>query len=134
MSTRIEAYKFVVTWEGDPIAGLETTQLKIKPNFEEELLKANEGEAAKTLKDFTTEVVISGKTYDGSAGEATFETFRELYSGGTEGTMVYGDPAGETVTSEAKVVAYNEDSESLPVGTWSATLRAVKGTEVFSND
>jgi len=132
MSTRTQAYKFVVTLNGDAIAGLETTQLKITPNFEEELIKSNLGNPAKTLKDFDVELVCGCKTYNQS-GDEDFETIRAYSAAGAEHDFSYTDGT-ETITGKCKVVDHSENTDSLATGTWNVTLKAVKGTVVFSNE
>lgn len=133
MSARTEAYKFILTIDGDNVSGLETTQLKITPNFEEELLKANSGNPAKTLKDFDLEVSIGCKTYTNS-GDQDFQTLRELAAAGTEKDFVYGNPAGATISGHCKVIDHSENTASVETGTWNGTIKAVKGTVVFSNE
>jgi hypothetical protein len=133
MSTRKQAYKFVLTIDGKDIAGLETTQLKITPTFEEELLKESLGNPAKTLKDYDVEISIGCKAYNNS-GDEDFETLRVLASAGTEKPFVYGDPSGATISGTCKVIDHSEDSDSLTTGTWKGSIKAVKGTVDFSND
>jgi hypothetical protein len=133
MSERTQAYKFALTIDAHAVSGLETTQLKITPNFEEELLKANSGNPAKTLKDFDTEVAIGCKAYRNS-GDEDFETMRVYGAQGTQHAFVYGDPAGYTVTGYCKVIDHSENTDSLNTGTWNGTIKAIKGTVHFSNE
>jgi hypothetical protein len=133
MSERTQAYKFVLTLNSKVISGLETTQLKITPNFEEELLKANSGNPAKTLKDYDVEISIGCKAYT-NTGDEDFETLRAYSAAGAEHDFVYGDPAGETISGHCKVIDHSENTDSLNTGTWNGSVKAVKGTVVFSNE
>jgi hypothetical protein len=135
LGTRIKGYWFVLQLEEQLIRGLETTGLKIKPNFEETILKEMAGAAEEEMVDFDTEMPFSGKTYqkDGSESWEDFETLRELAFAGTNLAFVYGNMEdGETISGTGVITDFGEDANSKDTGTFSGTFTADKGSISFS--
>jgi hypothetical protein len=120
------------------IKGLETAGLKIKPNFEQILLKADAGVPVDDFVDFDADMPFGGKTIEMDSAESTthedFETIRVAASTGATVTFVYGRTAtGEKqVTGSAKITDYSEDSASAKkLASFSGNLKAIKGTVTF---
>ena len=63
-ATKVRGYMLSIKWGAKLIKGLETSGLKIKPNFEEILLKANNGVPTEELIDYDVELTFGGKTYE----------------------------------------------------------------------
>ena len=125
-------------WGTKLIKGLETTGLKIKPNFEEVLLKANAGVPTNDFIDFDVDMSFAGKTYerDGVTEAAThedYETLREACTLGAEVAFVYGRMVtGEKIVSGiGQLVDYSEDGNSKDTGSFSGSIKAKKGSVVF---
>jgi hypothetical protein len=136
--TRVFQYQLTIKYGTKLIKGLKTTGLKIKPNYEEILLKEQAGNPEEELIDFDTEMSIAGDTWEKAAGEASthedFETLREASSTGVSVAFVYGRmSAGEKIVSgNAKLQDWSEDAGSeKKAGSWSGSLKAVKGTVIF---
>ena len=93
-TTRIKGYMLTLKWGGKFIKGLETTGLKVKPNFEETLLKENAGNPVKEFTDYDGDLTFAGKTYirDGteSGTNEDFQTLREASSLGAQVAFIYG--------------------------------------------
>ena len=125
-------------WGGKLIKGLETSGLKIKPNFEEILLKANNGVPTSEIIDFDVDMSFAGKTYEMDAGESVtnedYETLRVAASQGAEVAFVYGRfVAGEKiVTGIGQLVDYSEDGNSKDTGSFSGSIKAKKGSVAFT--
>ena len=117
------------------IRGLETTGLKIKPNYEETILKENAGSAVDEFVDFDTDLTFGGKTYEKDGAEAyeDFETLREAAFGGAEVDFVYGRfEDGEKIVSGSGVFTdFSEEANSKDTGTFSGSIKATKGSVVF---
>lgn len=133
--TRVYAYLLSIKWGTKLIKGLETTGLKMKPNFEEILLKAQEGVPVKDFIDFDTTMSISGKAITGlDATHDDYETLREACAVGASVAFVYGRfVAGEKIVSGTAVLMdWSEDagSEKKMAG-WSGSLEADKGSVIF---
>lgn len=136
LGTRIKGYMLNLQVDNKLIRGLETAGLKIKPNFEETILKEMNGTAEEELTDFDTEMSFAGKTYqkDGSESWEDFETLRELAFAGTNIAFVYGNiDSGETVSGTGVITDFGEDANSKDTGTFSGTFTADKGSVTFSN-
>jgi hypothetical protein len=127
MSTKVLGYTLTLKWNGKFITGLETTGLKIKPNFDEILLKADAGVPVKELIDYDTNMSFAGKTFN-NTGDEDFETLREAAAAGTPVAFIYGDQAGYTVSGNGIIEDFSEDANSKDIGTFSGSIRAVKGT------
>lgn len=133
---KVEAYRLTIKWGTKLITGLETTGLKIKPNFEDILLKANEGSVTKEFVDFDTSMSIAGRTYGVVANEENFESLRVASALGTQVAFIYGrfTQGNQQVTGYAVMSDWSEDagSEKKP-GSWSGSLEAIKGSVGFGN-
>jgi hypothetical protein len=135
--TKVKGYMLNIKWGTKLIKGLETSGLKIKPNFEEVLLKGNQGMPVLEIIDFDMDVSYSGKTYERGSGESAthedFETLREATSLGGEVSFIYGTliPEGKFVTGMAQLTDYSEDGNSKDTGSFSGSFKAKKGTVVF---
>lgn len=136
--TRVFQYQLTIKYGTKLIKGLKTTGLKIKPNYEEILLKEQEGDPEEELIDYDTEMSIAGDTWEKAASEAAthedFETLREASASGVSVAFVYGRMSnGEKIVSgNAKLQDWSEDAGSeKKAGSWSGSMKAVKGTVVF---
>jgi len=139
VGTKIYGYQLTIKYGTKLIKGLKTVGLKIKPNFEEILLKEQEGVAIDEFVDFDTEMSIAGDTWEKDVTEATshedYETLREASMLGAEVAFVYGRmTAGEKIISGyAKLTDWSEDGGSeKKAGTWSGSLKARKGSVTAS--
>jgi hypothetical protein len=136
-ATKVKGYMLNIKWGTKLIKGLETSGLKIKPNFEEVLLKGNQGIPVEEIIDFDMDVSYSGKTYERDSGESTthedFETLREATSLGAEVAFVYGRfVSGEKIVSGmAQLTDYSEDGNSKDTGAFSGSFKAKKGSITF---
>lgn len=138
MADKKQEYKISIKVGGKLIAGHIENGLSLKANFEEILLKANNGAATDEFIDFDTEISVSGKTYERGAGETAthedFVTLKSALASGTAVTFVYGEfTAGEGITSGTAVITeFNEKAgASKAAATWDLKLKATKGTVVF---
>lgn len=137
-ATNVYGYLLTLKIGTKIIKGLETTGLKIKPNFEEILLKENAGVPTDDFIDYDTEMTFAGKTIERDSGESTthedFETIRVAAAAGSQVAFVYG----RTVQGEQQVAGYgfitdySEDggSEKKLAG-FSGALKAKKGSVQF---
>jgi hypothetical protein len=137
-ATNVYGYLLTLKIGTKIIKGLETTGLKIKPNFEEILLKENAGVPTDDFIDYDTEMSFAGKTIERDSGESSthedFETIRVAAAGGSSVTFIYGRTVvGEKqVTGTAYITDYSEDAGSEKKhGGFSGSLKAVKGTVTF---
>jgi hypothetical protein len=132
LGERIKGYRLNIQIGDNSIRGLETAGLKIKPNFEETILKEMNGSAEEELTDFDTQLTFAGKCYqkDGAEAWEDFETLRELAFAGTNVSFTYGIiEAGESVITGTGVITdISEDANSKDTGTFSGTLDADKGS------
>lgn len=131
---KVEQYRLTIKWGTKLITGLETTGLKVKPNHEDVLLKANAGNPAKEFVDYDTSMSISGKTYDPGSGEENFETLRHAATVGAQVAFIYGRfvQGNQQVSGYAIISDYSEDAGSeKKAGSFSASLEAVKGSVSF---
>jgi hypothetical protein len=138
-TTRIIGYTLNLKYGGKLIKGLETTGLKLKANFEEILLKADQGVPNQELVDYDTDMSFSGKTYErDQVAEASthedFETLREAATIGAEVAFVYGIfTTGKKIVSGTGIITdYSEDGTTKDTGTFSGTITAKKGTVTFT--
>jgi hypothetical protein len=136
--TNVYGYLLSVKWGTKLIVGLETTGLKIKPNFDEVLLKANAGVPTDDFIDFDAEMSIAGKAIERDSGETAtyedYETLREATAAGAEVAFVYGRfISGEKIVSgTATLRDWSEDAGSKKEkATWSGSMKAKKGTVTF---
>lgn len=134
-ATRVKGFMLNLKIGTKLIRGLETTGLKIKPNFEEVQLKEYAGAAVEELVDFDTDFSFSGKTYEKDGVEAweDFETLREAAFAGAEVDFVYGRfTAGEKIVTGSGVFSdFSEEGNSKDTGTFSGSIKATKGTVDF---
>jgi hypothetical protein len=136
-TTRIKGYELTLKWGGKFIKGLETTGLKVKPNFEETLLKENEGNPVKEFTDYDGDLSFSGKTYirDGSETSTNedFETLRRASALGAQVAFIYGrfSTGAKRVAGYGKITDYGEDANSKDTGTFSGTIKIKKGSVTF---
>ena len=136
-ATKVRGYMLNIKWGTKLIKGLETTGLKIKPNYEEILLKANNGVPTDELVDYDVELTFGGKTYERDGTESTthedFETLREAAAAGAEIAFVYGrfSTGEKTVIGTGQIVDFSEDANSKDTGTFSGSIKAKKGTVTF---
>jgi hypothetical protein len=138
VGTKVYGYLLTIKWGTKIIKGLKTTGLKIKPNFEEILLKEQAGVPVDDFIDYDVDMSIAGDTWEKDTSEASthedFETLREAASVGASVAFVYGRMvAGEKIVSgNAKLTDWSEDggSEKKP-GSWSGSMKAVKGSVTF---
>jgi hypothetical protein len=133
--TKVYQYALTVKWGNKLIKGLETTGFKNKPNFDDVLLKENEGSTSKEFVDCDTELSIGGKTLqrDGtiSASVEDFETLRIASSVGAQVAFVYGrmTAGAQQVTGYGYLTDWGEDAGSeKKMGNWTGTITARKGT------
>lgn len=138
MADKKQAYRISILIGTRIFAGQTENGLSIKPNFEEVLLKANNGDAQEEFVDFDTEMNVSGLTYEKGSTEAAshydYSDLRALASSGGTVAFVYGEmAAGEAIVSgNAKVAEFSEtEGSGKNAGNWSVKLRGVKGTIVF---
>lgn len=131
---KVEQYRLTIKWGTKLITGLETTGLKIKPNHEDVLLKANAGNPAKEFVDSDLSMSLSGKTYDPATGEENFETMRHAAFLGAQVAFIYGRfvQGNQQISGYAILSDYSEDagSEKKP-GTFSLNADAIKGSVSF---
>jgi hypothetical protein len=135
LGERIKGYRLNIQVGDNKIRGLETAGLKIKPNFEETILKEMNGSAEEELTDFDTQLTFGGKTYqkDGSESWEDFETLRELAFAGTNIEFTYGilEEGGDVVTGTGVITDFGEDANSKDTGSFSGTIDADKGSVEF---
>jgi hypothetical protein len=136
-TTRIKGYMLTLTWGGKYIKGLETTGLKVKPNFEETLLKEHAGSPVKEFTDYEGDLTFSGKAIIRDGTETgTNEDFQTLRAAGAQGAQVafiYGRFASgeKRVAGSGKISDFSEDSNSKDLATFSGTIKVQKGTVTF---
>lgn len=131
---KVEQYKLTIKWGTKLITGLETTGLKIKGNFEDILLKANEGAVTKEFEDADLSMGIGGKTYDKIETEENFESLRHASFLGSQVAFIYGRfvQGNQQVSGYAVIPDWSEDAGSeKKAGTWSGTMEAIKGSVSF---
>lgn len=137
-ATNVYGYLLTLKIGGKIIKGLETSGLKIKPNFEEILLKEDAGVPTDDFIDYNTEMSFAGKTIERDTGEQSthedFETIRVAASQGSQVAFVYGRTVqGEKqVTGYGFITDYSEDAGSeKKLAGFSGALKAKKGTVTF---
>jgi hypothetical protein len=133
---KVQQYQLTIKWGAKLITGLETTGFKIKPNFEDILLKSNSGNPTKEFVDFDTTMSIAGKTYGVVSNEENFETMRYAASLGVQVAFIYGrfTQGNQQVSGYAILNDWSEDSGSdKKAGNWSGSLEAIKGSVSFGN-
>lgn len=130
--TKVYGYLLSFKWGTKLIVGLETTGLKMKANFEETLLKENNGVPVDDFIDFDTDLTFSGKAIEkDSAANEDFETLRDALIAGAEVSFTYGRfVTGEKiVTGTCTLRDWSEDAGSKKeLATWSGSAKAKKGT------
>lgn len=126
-----------IKWGTKLIRGLETSGLKVKPNFEDISLKENSGSDVQEFVDYDMSLTLSGKTYERDSGEGSsyedFETLRAAIAAGAQVAFVYGRfVSGEKIASGIGVLTdYSEDGNSKDTGTFSASIQVIKGSVTF---
>jgi hypothetical protein len=132
LGERIKGYRLNIQIGDNMIRGLETAGLKVKPNYEETILKEMNGSAEEELVDVDHQLTFAGKTYqkDGAETWEDFETLRELAFAGTNIAFTYGIlEAGESVITGTGVITdISEDANSKDTGSFSGTIDADKGS------
>jgi hypothetical protein len=135
IGTRIKGYQLNLKIGDNYIRGIETTGLKIKPNFEETILKEMNGSALEEFVDFDLQLSIAGKAYEKDGAEAweDFETLRETAHAGTNISFVYGrfEEGGRIISGTGVITDNGEDSNSKDTATFSGTIDADKGSVEF---
>jgi hypothetical protein len=130
--TKIYQYQLTVKYGTKLVKGLETTGFSNKPNFDEILLKENEGSTSLEFVDCDTEISIAGKTLaSDKATTEDFETLRIASNAGAQVAFVYGrmTQGAQQVTGYGWLVDWKEDAGSeKKMGSWSGSIRARKGT------
>jgi hypothetical protein len=136
---KVHGYMLTIKVGTKLIKGLETTGLKIKPNFEATLLKEDAGNEVDEFIDYDADMSISGKTVqmDSSAGSTheDFETLRESSTLGEEVTFVYGRmTTGAAIWSGTGTIRdWSEDAGSeRKLASWSGSIKLKKGSATFS--
>lgn len=133
--TKVYGYLLSLKVGGKLIVGLETTGLKLKPNFEEIFLKENAGTPSYDFIDYDTEFTFSGKCIEkDSVSNEDFETLREAAAAGATVAFVYGRfIAGEKIVSGNCIITdWSEDAGSKKeLASWSGSAKAIKGTVTF---
>lgn len=128
--TKIYSYMLNLLVGGKIIKGLVTSGLQIKPNFEELILKEDEGVAQKEIKDSELELPFSGKTIERDILEILthedFETLRAASLAGTEIVFSYGShDTGRITVGSGRLTSFGETAGSEKVlGDFSGTLSA----------
>ena len=136
--TKVKGYNLNLKWGTKLIRGLVTTGLKVKPNYEEILLKSSSGVPTDEIIDFDVELSFSGQTYERDSTETStyedFETLREAASVGAEVAFVYGRfSSGEKiVTGTGQIQEYSEEGNAKDTGSFSGSIKAKKGTVGFT--
>lgn len=139
MATKVKGYELTVKIGTKLITGLVTTGMKMKPNFEEVLLKEYAGNAVEEFVDCDLEFTGSGQTYLATQGEqathSDYEDLREIAPAGTALAFAYGRfVAGSRICSgTGKITDYSEDANSKDTGTYSFTIKAQKGSWSFAD-
>ena len=124
-------------WGGKIIKGLETTGFKVKPNYEEILLKEHAGNPAQEYLDTDADLTFSGKAYERDGTESSthedFETLRQAASVGAEVVFIYGrfTTGKKRVTGTGKITDYSEEGNSKDTATFSGSIKVKKGTVTF---
>jgi hypothetical protein len=135
VGTRIKGYQLNIKIGDKYIRGVETTGLKIKPNFETTILKEMNGSELEDFVDYDLQLSISGKTYekDGSESWEDFQTIREAAYAGTAISFIYGrfETGGRIITGTGILSDNSEDANSKDTATFSATIDADKGSCEF---
>ena len=136
--TKVYQYLLTIKWGTKLIKGLETTGFSNKPNFDDVLLKEDEGNAVKEFIDCDTGMKIAGKTLarDGSASgtHEDFETLRIASAAGAQMAFVYGrmTQGAQQVTGYGWLTAWDEDAGSeKKMGGWSGAITAKKGSLTY---
>jgi len=131
---KVEQYRLTIKWGTKLITGLVTTGLKIKPNFEDILLKSNSGNPSKEYEDSDLTMSIAGKTYDNTGTEENFESLRHAAYLGTQVAFIYGRfvQGTQQVSGYAVMTDWSEDAGSeKKAGDWSGTMEAIRGSIAF---
>jgi hypothetical protein len=135
LGERIKGYRLNIQVGNNKIRGLETAGFKIKPNYEETILKEMAGSAEEELIDFDAQMTFSGKCYEKDGAETwhDFETLRELAFAGTQISFTYGllEVGEAVVTGTGVITDFGEDANSKDTATFSGTIDADKGSVAF---
>lgn len=111
-----------------PIKGLETAGVSNAPEFEEILVKADEGKPQKSLSGGKMTISLGGKiAKKETAEESTHVDYNDIEGYSRAGTTVYFEYGDSTdnLTGTGIITAYSEDTGSKDVGSWSATLEVL---------
>jgi hypothetical protein len=137
--TKIFSYMLTLLVNGKIVKGLVTTGLSVKPNFEELILKEDEGIAQKEVKDSDLELTFSGKTIERDSTEvSTYEDFETLRNAAILGApVVFSYLDTETtalLTGIGYITAFSENAGSEKVlADFSGTI-TVKSGDVTNSE
>jgi hypothetical protein len=133
---KVQQYALTIKLNSKLITALETTGYSQKPNYDDVLLKSNEGNATKEFVDTDYTLDISGKTYGVVSNEENFETMRVACALGTQFPFIYGrfSQGNQQVSGYGVLTSWKEDAGSeKKAGGWSGTIEAIKGSVSFGN-
>jgi hypothetical protein len=136
--TKVFSYMLTLLVNGKIIKGLVTTGLSVKPNFEELILKEDEGVAQKEEKDADLEMAFTGKTIERDITEISthedFETLRNAAIMGTEVVFSYLDnETNAVITGTGHLAAFAENAGSEKVlADFSGTVTTKSGDVINS--
>ena len=137
--TKVKGYMLNIKWGDKLIRGLQTSGIKMKPNYEEILLKSSDGDPDDDIIDYDSEFTASGQTYERDSGESgtyeDYETLREAAAAGAVVAFVYGRFSivdEKIVSGNAQITDYSEEGNSKDTGNFSITFKAVRGSISFT--
>lgn len=108
------------------IKGLETASDNMSPDYEEILVKANHGDAERTLTGGTLTINLGGKKSTLETSESSthyaWTQFKTWLQGDTKVYFELEDGSGNSTTGWGKITAYSGDSDAKAISSWSATL------------
>lgn len=133
-ATKVYAYQLTLLIGGKLIKGLVSTGLSIKPNFEESILKEDNGVAQKEFKDADLELSFAGKTIERDSTESSshedFETIRSASLAGAKIGFSYGrrTSTDKLIVAEGYITAFSENGGSEKVlADFSGTISCKSG-------
>jgi hypothetical protein len=136
--TKVYGYMLTIKYGTKLIKGLETTGLKIKPNFDPILLKSMSGVEVDDFIDYDADLSIAGKAIERDSTESAthedYETLREASTLGAEVAFIYGRMVtGEKIWSgRATIRDWGEDAGSeKKLASWSGSMKVTKGSAAF---
>ncbi|HNY52942.1 MAG TPA: hypothetical protein PK727_04630 [Bacteroidales bacterium] len=135
---KVYSYELSMKWGNKIIVGLETTGFKMTGNYEEMMLKEDEGEAKEEFIDIDAGLTFSGRTIERDASEASthedFETLREAVAVGATVSFAYGrfQVGKKIVTGQCTIREWGEDAGSeRQLASWSGSAKLIRGTIGF---